>query len=155
VRHFDSDDYYHMPTDPPFRVQRAPDERCAMLERDLAPYESWVLSGGAALFEPAPALHFTLIVFLHLPSDVRYERILGRERERYGPRIHAGGDMADDHVEFMRWTAGYDDSTAAGTNTLASHEAFLRRATCPVLRLTGALSTEDAVARVLSQLTGG
>ena len=46
--HFDSDDYYHFPTDPPFRKQRTPEERLALLEADLSKHRSWILSGGAA-----------------------------------------------------------------------------------------------------------
>jgi hypothetical protein len=52
----------------------------------------------------------------------------------------------------MEWTAGYDDSTSYGTNTLACHEALLQRAVCPVLRLTEPMSEEEAIARVLGQI---
>jgi adenylate kinase family enzyme len=152
IPHFDSDAYYHVPTDPPYRVQRNPAERCALLERDLSPYESWIVSGGAGTWIPVPALHFTAIVFLYLPSEVRIERLLRRERAAYGSRIEPSGDMEIDHAEFMKWTAGYDDSTADGTNTLAAHEAFLRRATCTVIRVEEPVSEEQVVARVLERL---
>jgi len=49
IRHFDSDAYYHFPTDPPYRLQRDPVERCALLERDLSACENWIPSE-----EPAP-----------------------------------------------------------------------------------------------------
>ncbi|MDT5351450.1 MAG: hypothetical protein QOH91_4737 [Mycobacterium sp.] len=149
---FESDDYYHVPTDPPYRVQRTPEERCAMLERDLALHASWVLSGGAATWSPAPALDFTLRVFLYLPPEERLRRLIHRERESFGDRIARGGDMEADHLAFLAWTRGYDDSTSEGTNTLAHHEALVARATCPVLRLSGAVTREEALSRVLAQL---
>ena len=152
IPHFDSDDYYHLPTDPPYQSQRTPQDRCALLEGDLAAFESWVLAGGAGTWEPAPALRYTLQVFLFLPSEVRIRRLRQRERALYGERVLPGGDMHDGHRAFMEWTAGYDDSTSAGTNTLASHEAFLRRAVCPVLRLTEPMSEEQPIARVLGQI---
>jgi adenylate kinase family enzyme len=152
VSHFDADAYYHLPTDPPFRKQRTPEDRCALLERDLNAVDSWVLSGGAGTWKPAPALRYTLHVFLWLPSELRIERLLRRERELYANRILPGGDMATDHAAFIAWTRGYDDGTAEGTNTLPCHEELLRSATCPVLRLSGPLTAEEALGRVLVQL---
>jgi adenylate kinase family enzyme len=152
ISHFDADAYYHLPTDPPFRKQRSPEERCALLERDLSAIDGWVLTGGAGTWKPAPALRYTLHVFLWLPSELRIERLMRRERELYGNRILPGGDMAGDHAAFVAWTRGYDDSTAEGTNTLACHEELLRSATCPVLRLSGPLTEEEALRRVHAQL---
>jgi adenylate kinase family enzyme len=152
IPHFDSDDYYHLPSDPPYRTQRTPEDRCALIERDLAPFESWILAGGAGTWDPAPALDYTLQILVSLPCELRIRRLLERESALYGERVLPGGDMESDHRAFMEWTAGYDDSTSEGTNTLACHEAFLRRAACPVLRLTGPMSEEDAIARVLAQL---
>jgi adenylate kinase family enzyme len=122
VPHFDADDYYHLPTDPPYRVQRAPDERRALLERDLAPHPSWVLSGGAGTWTPAPALDFTLHVFIWLPEEERVARLLRRERELYGARIEPGGDMEAEHREFIAWTRGYDDG--APTRWLVTRSCF-------------------------------
>jgi hypothetical protein len=60
--------------------------------------------------------------------------------------------MEADHAAFMAWTRGYDDSTAEGTNTVACHEELLRRATCPVLRLSGPISVDEALRNVLTQI---
>jgi adenylate kinase family enzyme len=149
---FDSDDYYHEPTDPPYRVQRSPEARCALLERDLGASDQWVLSGGAAVWSPRPKLDFTNLVFLYVPPRERLERLRLRERELYGPRIEPGGDMADDHRAFLEWTRGYDDGTAEGTNTLAIHEDLIASATCPVLRLYGVASVNENLAQVLAHL---
>lgn len=150
VPHFDADDYYHYPTDPPYQRQRSPEDRCALLERDLGSLDAWVLSGGAGTWTPAPALRYTMHVFLWLPTDVRIARILKRERELYGARILPGGDMEKDHVEFMAWTRRYDDGTAEGTNTLPHHEALLARSTCPVVRLAEPVALEEALDQVLA-----
>lgn len=153
VRHVDADAYYHVPTDPPYRLQRSPEERRELLERDLAGLDGWVLSGGACTWTPAPRLEVTLHVFLSLDPEVRLARLVARERELYGARILPGGDMEDDHAAFLAWTRGYEDGTAAGTNTRPCHEAMLAAATCPVLRLDGALPVAEAVTRVLAHLS--
>lgn len=152
IPHFDSDAYYHRPTDPPYREPLPPEERRALLERDLAPHPSWTLSGGALAWTPRPTLEPTLLVFLDLPMELRLERLLARERARFGDRLLPNGDMADDHREFMAWTRGYDDGSAEGTNTRPLHESILRDATCRVLRLVGPMSRETLRQRALSAL---
>jgi hypothetical protein len=47
VPHFDSDDDYHEPTDPPFQRQRSPRERHDLIVADLSRSSGWILSGGA------------------------------------------------------------------------------------------------------------
>jgi hypothetical protein len=91
-------------------------------------------------------------VFLWLPSELRIERLVRRERELYASRILPGGDMEADHAAFIAWTRGYDDGSAEGTNTLPCHEELLRSATCPVLRLFEPLALEEALGRVLAHL---
>jgi adenylate kinase family enzyme len=152
VPHFDSDDYDHLPTDPPYQTPRTPEDRCSLLERDLVRAEGWILAGGAATWNPAPALEYTLHIFLSLPSDVRIQRLLDRERTLYGKRIMPGGDMEQQHREFMQWTAGYESSTSEGTNTLEAHEALLQGSRCPVLRLIEPLSVGDAIECVMHKI---
>lgn len=132
--HFDSDDYYHYPTDPPFQKQRSPEERVELLMTDLNKNFSWVLAGGAAVWDPAPAVKYSMVVFLYLPPAVRLERLRQRELDLYGSRIGAGGDMEKDHIEFMKRTAGYDDGSSEGTNTLPCHLKFINSLTCPVVK---------------------
>lgn len=150
--YFDSDDYYHEPTDPPFRVPRAPQARREMVRRDLSPHASWVLSGMVAAWEPAPALDYTLVVFLYLPPPLRLARLRERERRLFGARIDAGGDMEQDHVAFMRWTEGYDEGAIEGTNTLRHHRAFAESVSCPVLELHAPATAAEHVDAVLAAL---
>ena len=152
--HFDSDNYYHYPTDPPFQKQRSPEDRLNLLMSDLNKHQAWVLSGGAGVWNPAPPVDYSLIVFLYLAPEIRLERLRRRELQLYGARIQSGGDMEMDHKEFMRWTAGYDDGSAEGTNTLPCHTDFLKRVKCPILKLEGPMSTEEqieAIVRMLSE----
>ena len=150
--HFDSDNYFHYPTDPPYQKQRSPEDRLTALMGDLSKHSSWTLSGGAGTWQPAPPVTYSLIVFLYLPQEVRIERLRKRESQLYGSRIQSGGDMEKDHLEFIEWTAGYDSGKAEGTNTLPVHEAFLQKVGAPVLRLTEELATQEQVSRVVLKL---
>jgi adenylate kinase family enzyme len=134
--YYDGDDYFHGPSDPPFQNPRSPEERYALITADLRPTESWVLAGGVAAWEPEPRLDFTCVTFLFVPTDVRIERLRRRERERFGDRILEGGDMHATHEAFLEWASRYDVGDVEG-KTLARHEAFLAKQTCPVLRFDG------------------
>jgi len=116
---------------------------------DVGSLPSWVLAGMVAGWRPQPVLDYTLIVLLYVPPLPRLERLRQREQQRYGARIAPGGDMEATHVAFLRWSAGYDDGTSTGTNTLLRHQTFLDEASCATLRLDGELATAVQVERVL------
>ncbi len=145
---FDSDDFYHGPSDPPFNAPRPGRARHDLLVHALAPHPSWVLGGGVAGWEPRPELHLTLVVFLWLPRALRVARLRDRERARFGDRVLPGGDMHEQHEDFVEWAASYDDGGIEG-KTLARHEAYLREQRCPVLELRGERPLEQITAAVV------
>lgn len=151
VPYFDSDDYYHEPTDPPFQKQRAPDARCKLLTADLGRTKGWVLAGGVAGWSPCPTLDFTLIVFLWVPTPVRIERLRRREFERFGKRILSGGDMHAAHEAFIDWASHYDIGGIEG-KTLALHEALLAETTCPIVQIREAMPTAQIVDVILAAM---
>lgn len=130
----DTDTYYWQPTDPPFSEKRSPAERVAMIEREIASHDAWVLSGSLCNWGGPLLHHFTLAVFLSLPHTLRMERLRARERARYGNRITPGGDMHEAHQAFMTWASGYDTGKAP-LRSLDLHERWMRQLGCPILRL--------------------
>lgn len=105
VPHFDSDDFFWLPTDPPFTTPRDPEERIALLLPKLPPDQGWVFSGSALKWGRPIEPLYDLIVFLRIDPALRMERIKRREAARYGDRIRPGGDMAVKSQEFMEWAA--------------------------------------------------
>jgi shikimate kinase len=151
VPFFESDDFYHAPTDPPFQRQRPAEERYELLCRDLKPEASWVLGGGVVGWVPCPVLRFTAVVFLYVPTEIRVERLRLRERRRFGNRIDEGGDMHGMHESFIDWASRYDIGDIEG-KTLARHEAFLKGLQCQVLEYRGVGSVSEITASVLQSL---
>ena len=149
--HFDSDDYFHAPSDPPFQKPRPALERHAMIVRDLGARPSWVLSGGVAGWTPYPALDFTLVVLLWTPTIERIARLRRREAERFGARIAPGGDMHEIHEAFVAWASRYDAGDVEG-KTLARHEAYLAAQTCAVLDLREAMTVAERTETILHAL---
>src|SRR5690348_8306288 len=108
IIHLDSDDFFWLPTDPPFTTPRSRDERTALLLESALPEKSWILSGCAMTWGAKIEPLFDLVVFLRVDAGLRMQRIRQRETLRYGARIQAGGDMAAKSREFVEWAARYD-----------------------------------------------
>lgn len=134
VPHADSDDYYWLPTDPPYTSPRDASERVRLMEELFAPRAGWVLSGSIMGWGEPLAERIDAAIFLTVEPSVRLERLRARERRRYGDEIDAGGRRHLAFTEFLDWAAGYDDPNFAGRNR-ALHEAWLDWLDRPVLRL--------------------
>lgn len=140
--HFDSDDYYWFPTQPPYREKREPAERVRLLRRDLG--DAWVLSGSLSGWGDALIPSFTAVVFLWVPTELRLERLrIREERENVPP---------DDREEFLAWAAAYDEA-GMELRSRTLHEAWLARLACPLIRLEGDLTTGERLRRVRAALT--
>ena len=147
VHQVDVDDFYWMPTDPPFTTKRPPNDRMSLMQQALGD-DSWVLTGSCMNWGDALIADAELIVFVATPTPVRLERLAAREKARFGDRIAPGGDMHQIHMAFREWAAQYDDPSFSGRNR-AWHEAWLSRQTAPVLRVDGMNSAEQMAAEVV------
>ncbi|MBY5364019.1 adenylate kinase [Rhizobium leguminosarum] len=148
IAHLDTDDFFWLPTDPPFTTPRDADDRIRLLLDEVARHEGWVLSGSALKWGRPIEPLYDLIVFLRIDPELRMTRILAREIARYGNRIRPGGDMAVKSGEFLEWAASYDRA-GPERRSLAAHEQWLETQTAPVLRLDSSLGIDDLAAEVL------
>ena len=142
IAHLEADDYYWLPTVPPFINKRNKEERLSSLLRDLRTKQSAVLAGSIMDWGLELENAFDLIVFLYLDAAIRVERLRAREIEILG--------RAD--PEFLEWAAQYDAGILGG-RSLAKHQAWLAARTCPVIELRGDLSVSERVVAVLKQVT--
>jgi adenylate kinase family enzyme len=147
-RHLDTDDYYWLPTQPPFREVRPRDERLAALAQALGEQGSWVLSGSLCGWGDALIPEFDLVVFLAIPAAIRMARLGAREIARYGTRaISPGGELRQAHLDFLDWARRYDTGDLT-IRSRALHEAWLSDLPCAILRLEGDVSTDERLARI-------
>jgi adenylate kinase family enzyme len=101
-RHLDTDDFYWLPTDPPYQHPRPRDARLAQLRFALAGSASWVVSGSLCGWGDPLIPEFELVVSLVVQTDVRLARLRAREVQRYGREVIApGGKLHQAHVEFL------------------------------------------------------
>ena len=144
VPHADADDYFWVPTAPPFRQKRPPEQRVALMEQVFVPREAWVLSGSMSGWGESVVACCEAVVFLTLDPAERMRRLETREQ------VRREGQESDPEAweEFRTWAASYDDPTFTGRSR-AGHEAWLARIDRPVLRLDSARPVEGLVEAVL------
>jgi hypothetical protein len=130
VPHGDADDYFWLPTNPPYTEKRPERERVALMEMVFVPREAWVVSGSMLGWGDSVVARSDAIVFLWLDASVRLGRIELRERAR-----RSDGPVDEEaHAAFLAWARGYDDPSFGGRSR-ARHEEWLATLDCPVLRL--------------------
>jgi adenylate kinase family enzyme/GNAT superfamily N-acetyltransferase len=147
-RHLDTDDFYWLPTNPPYREVRPREARLSLLRAALEAVPAWVLSGSLCGWGDPLIAEFELAVFLVVPTDVRVARLRAREVERYGPdAIAPGGSLRAAHVEFLDWAGRYDGG-GLEMRSRALHDVWRSTLPCPVLGLEGDRPVSEHLARL-------
>jgi adenylate kinase family enzyme len=154
VPHFDTDDYFWLPSTPSFQHIRDRGDRQALLRADLTPHPGWALSGSLCGWGDPFIPLFDLVVFLWVPPDVRMARLRARERLRYGVAIDPGGPRHAASREFLAWAAGYDETLQVPARCRRLHEEWLAALPCPVVRFMDAASTDEHLERLRPYVEG-
>lgn len=150
-QHFEVDDFFWQPTDPPFCTRRPAAERLALMGAMFLPRSDWVLSGSPMGWGEPIEARLTQAIFVTLDPDIRLPRLAAREAHRYGARILPGGDRHAAFCGFMDWAAGYDDP-AFLQRSREGQRSWLARLGCPLLQLDGARPREALLAEALDWL---
>ncbi|CAM2934779.1 AAA family ATPase [Deinococcus radiodurans] len=151
--HFETDDFFWAPSDPPYHVKRAPEQRLSLLREALVDGDGWVLSGSLCGWGDPLMAEFDAVIFVTLPTPLRLERTRQRERARFGAQLDEGGAMHRRQLDFMAWSAGDDDPASSVGRSRLVHEAWLARLSCPVVRVDNAGTQADTLGEVLARLS--
>ena len=146
--HFDTDDFYWKPTDPPFIEKRPIPERRALMREVFVPGPRWVLSGSLDGWGDAFVPDFDRVVFVSTPDAVRLPRL--RQREA----LRLGGDPDSERAMegFLDWAAQYETG-GASIRSRARHEIWLAGLPCPVIRVDGSGELGAICATILGALS--
>lgn len=146
-RQLDTDDYFWLPTDPPFVTSRERPERLRLLREDLDTADKAVISGSLYDWGDGVLPEVTLGVRVITPTEVRIERLRAREYARFGERIREGGDMYQDHLEFVEWANGYDFD-GPEVRSKQGHDREEQGLCCPIIRVDGTRPVEETLAAI-------
>lgn len=130
VPHADADDYFWVPTVPPYVEKRPESARRALMRDVFVPREGWVLSGSMVGWGESIVAECDAVIFLTLDPRERLRRLEAREVHRRGGQDFDEAAWSD----FLDWAKGYDDPAFNGRSR-AAHESWLDQLDLPVLRL--------------------
>lgn len=146
--HVDLDEYLWIPSDPPYQQRRSMSEVYALVSEDIREFPAWIISGASVAWLNGLEPLIDLAVYLWLPPELRIARLERRELLQLGSaRVTTGGDLHEQSQAFLHWASQYDRGSQPGWDR-ASHEEWIARATCPVLRLEGDLPVAVRIDRV-------
>jgi len=95
-----------------------------------------VISGSLVDWGDDLISYFTLAVRVITDSNVRIERLREREKRHFGSRIENGGDMYQNHLEFIEWAASYDTGDV-NTRSKAKHDEWQKLLECRQIVVNG------------------
>lgn len=151
-RFMDTDDYFWLPTNPRYTTKRSKEERIALMRKDIDEAENVVISGSLVDWGDELIPLFSLAIRLVTDTEVRIERIKNREKCKFGDRIAPGGDMYEQHLEFLEWARKYDTGSV-DMRSKAKHDVWQKLLPCRQLVLDGAGDLEENFQKVKAALS--
>ena len=85
----------------PYLSPRAKAEVELAIRKDINCNPQFVLSGASLNWSESILSQIDIVFYLHVPLNERLRRIRSREAKRFGSRILPGGDMYEQHIEFL------------------------------------------------------
>lgn len=137
----DTDDYFWEPTNPPYTTKRKIPDRIALMKEAIAKHDKVVISGSLVDWGDELIPLFTLAIRVETDTAIRIDRLRKREREHFGSRIDPGGDMYENHQEFIDWAASYDKG-GLDMRSKAKHDEWQKLLPCQQILLDGSLPVE-------------
>ena len=147
----DVDDYFWMPTDPCFTEKRPVEERIALIKNDIDKYDNVVISGSLVDWGDVFIPYFTLAIRLETEAKIRVSRLRQREKARFGSRIDQGGDMYEQHINFIEWAKSYDNGEM-DIRSKRKHDEWQKQLNCKLIELNGADSLEHNISKIISEI---
>ena len=138
----DTDDYFWEPTNPPYTVKRCLFSRIKLMREDIERHDNVVISGSLVDWGDELIPLFTLAIRVETDTDIRLQRLNRREREKFGSRIDFGGDMYENHLEFIKWAASYDHG-GMDMRSKAKHDDWQKKLICPLLFVDGNMPVSE------------
>jgi len=149
--HHDSDDYFWLPTVPPYQTTRPASERLHLMREMFLPRLDWVLSGTVTGWGNEVVPFFDLVVFVTTPRELRLQRLHGREAAHFGADAIAQGGWRHEETEsFVEWAAHYEAGDREG-RSLPKDEAWLAGLPCPVVRVDGSRLLADLIEQLCNE----
>lgn len=141
-KYMDIEDYYFIKSKIPYTAKRSSEDCLNLMLTDIEKYGSFVLSSVTGDFGEKISSLYNLAILITAPAEIRIERIKQRAYEQHGERIYKGGDMYEQHLEFIDFVT---------SRTLSKIERWAETLACPVLRIDGTKSISENTQWIVNQ----
>lgn len=149
IPYFDTDQFFWEPSEIPYTVKTNPVIRNQKLTEATGKAGKFIVGGSLISWGDAWLSAFDLVVFLYVPAEIRMQRLVDRELERYGDAIYSDPVRSELFKSFYDWAMQYDNPDFTGRN-LQIHEDWLKKLSCKVLEIRGDTSVEERLERILA-----
>ena len=148
--YFDIDDYiWKMDVEKPFSVMYSRTEKIDRLMNDISKGDNFVMAGSMDSFNAPFVPLFDLAVHITASVEVRIQRIHKREYEIFGNRILIGGDLYEEHKQFLNNSAKYDEDDASPS--MKVHETWAKILPCKVIKISGEAALENSTKLIVNE----
>ena len=144
--HFiDNEDLYFPKTSPRYLYDspRTREEVEQLLLREIETHENFVFTSVKGDYGEAIPRFFRYAVLLHVPRELRLQRVKNRSFQKFGSRMLPGGDLYEQEEEF------FDFVRSRAENTVEEWAKSLR---CPILRADGTKPVEENARNIIWQI---
>lgn len=135
----DAENYY-FPHPGDFSLSRTHEEALRLMEADVEEHDGFVLCCVKCSASDQLLRKVRVAVVLRAPAQLRAQRIVQREEDRFGSRVRPGGDMYESQQHFRAFAASRSEATV---------DQSLTRLSCPVAEIDASLPLETVVQKVM------
>ncbi len=137
----DVDDYFWLPSKPPYENKRDTKERLNLILNKIDKYKSNVVSGSVMNWGKELEDSFDLIIFLYVETSIRVSRLKEREIIKLGYI----------NPEFIKWASEYDNDPKC-SRSYTKHKEWLSHRKCKIIKIEDNLTTEKRYQILLNEL---
>lgn len=110
----DIEDYYFPKTNNnySYAVSRTREEVSGLLLEDMRKYEHFILASVKGDYGEEVESMFTRAILIHVPREVRIERVKDRSFRKFGSRMLPGGDLYEKEKAFLEMVENRPETAA-------------------------------------------
>ena len=142
----DVEDYYFPQSDADYKydVVHTKEQVNALLLADMKRHQHFVLASVKGNFDEHVRTMFDCAVYVHVPKEVRMQRVYERSLHKFGDRMLPGGDLYEREKAFV------DMVQQRPENEVMESLQVLK---IPIIQLDGTLPVEDNVKKLTKLLS--
>lgn len=135
-RFIDNEDLYFPKEDPahPYAAERTQAEVEALLLQEISQDDRFVFAAVRGNYGAAVLPHYTCVVLVETPREIRLQRVRSRSYGKFGQRMLPGGDLYESEKRFYDLVAARPEDYAI---------RWLDMVDIPVLRVEGTRPVEE------------